>query len=690
MPAVLLISYSGSYGGAERVLLDWAEGLEADLWLACPAGPLADAALGRGVRVVPSRSGPLELRGGAATALRAALGLLRHGVAARGLARSLDPDLIVASGMRSGLAVLLGPGRRLGPDRRLGPNRRLGPGRRLGRDRRRAPVVLQHHDLLPGPTLGRWVRVAARRADLVIVPSQFVADDLGEPAVVVAPGVSIERFASVPAAARERDAPVVLVLGALVEWKRPRLALEVFALACRRHRDLRLRFVGAPLGADTTSLLALKTRAAALGVADAVEFAGSADDVAAEFSRAALLLHCADREPFGIAVAEALAAGRPAVVPAAGGVREIVDGTCAVMYAPGDANAAAEAVSQIVEDAAFGARLGAAGRERARQRFDRTVSVSAYARAVGPLLPAAAPRTTTPLALVTVTHNSEAELGTFLASARRHLPDAQVIVVDSASRDGSVALARSSPNVTVIALEANVGFGAASNAGLEAVDAPVTAFVNPDVEFVDGSLLTLAEEAARTDRTERLFAPLVLFPDGRRQDSVHPVPGSAADLVFSVVSPAALPGRLGAALAPWRAGHPRRVGWAIGCALLARTATFRRLGPFDASIFMYGEDLDLGLRAAEAGVPTWFWPAARIVHHGAHASARAFGGEPFDRLARGRHDVVTRRLGPARARWDDRAQALTFLTRIAARRVLGRAAERERRQLSAVRGLVRG
>ena len=242
----------------------------------------------------------------------------------------------------------------------------------------------------------------------------------------------------------------------------------------------------------------------------------------------------------------------------------------------------------------------------------------------------------------------------------------------------------------MIALAANVGFGAASNAGLEAVDAPVTAFVNPDVEFVDESLLALAAEAARTDRPERLLAPLVLFPDGRRQDSVHPTPGSAADLVFSVVSPAALPGRLGVALAPWRAGHPRRVGWAIGCALLARTDTFRRLGPFDASIFMYGEDLDLGLRAGEAGVPTWFWPAARVVHRGAHASARAFGGEPFDRLARGRHDVVARRLGPARARRDDRAQALTFLTRILARRALGRATERERRQLAAVRALVRG
>ena len=35
---------------------------------------------------------------------------------------------------------------------------------------------------------------------------------------------------------------------------------------------------------------------------------------------------------------------------------------------------------------------------------------------------------------------------------------------------------------------------------------------------------------------------------------------------------------------------------------------------------MYGEDLELGLRAARAGVETWFWPGARVVHHRAHSS----------------------------------------------------------------------
>jgi N-acetylglucosaminyl-diphospho-decaprenol L-rhamnosyltransferase len=115
----------------------------------------------------------------------------------------------------------------------------------------------------------------------------------------------------------------------------------------------------------------------------------------------------------------------------------------------------------------------------------------------------------------------------------------------------------------------------------------------------------------------------------------------------------------------------------------------RRLGPFDPEIFLYAEDLDLGLRAREADIETWFWPLARVVHHQSHATIKAFGGEPFERLARQRHDVVARRLGERAAARDDALQALTFANRVALKRLLGRPADREREQLAAVRRATR-
>ncbi len=666
MAIVLLTSYSGALGGAERVLIELAGALEGERYLACPPGPLADAGAASGLRVIPLRPRRLELRGDPRDRLLAPARLAGHGRELRRLVRDLDPDLVVACGTRSALALLLAPGART------------------------VPVVFQHNEMLPGPLLGQAVRAAARRADLVIVPSRAVAQELGgsASAVVVHPGVDVERFD--PGAPRAQP-PEVLVLGALVAVKRPELALETAAIARRTRPDLRLRFVGAPLGDGGGSPLSeLQARAAQPDLAGAVEFAGAVADPAADLIRASALLHGAEREAFGIAVLEALAAGRPAVVPAAGGAAEIVDDSCAIAYPPGDAAAAAAALLRLLEDPELAAEMGRHGRERARAHFSLAASRAGFAQAVGPVMRRRPVPGVTPdqLALITVTHNSARELAALLASVDRHLPGAHVVVVDSASDDDSVRLSRAwaGPRPpTVVALAENAGFGRASNRGIAKVGQPVSVLLNPDVELLDDSLLRLAEEALRRDRPERLLAPLVLSPDGTRQDSAHPLPGTAADLVNALIPPAALPGPAGTCLAPWRSRGPRRIGWAVGCAVLARTETLRRLGPFDEGIFMFGEDLDLGLRAAQAGVPTWFWPDARVLHHGAHSTAPAFGGEPFELLARARHEVVGRRLGARRARLDDLAQSLTFHSRIGLKGLLGRDTARERRQLAALR-----
>jgi N-acetylglucosaminyl-diphospho-decaprenol L-rhamnosyltransferase len=392
-------------------------------------------------------------------------------------------------------------------------------------------------------------------------------------------------------------------------------------------------------------------------------------------------------------VLEALAAGRPVVVPAAGGPDEIVDDSCAIRYPPGDARAAADALVRLVTDPELAATMGAAGRRRASERFDAAASRGRWAEAVGRVRRRrAAPATQ--LEVVTVTYNSASVIGALLESVERHLRGVRVVVVDNASFDGTAALAEASPVTRVIKLGENVGFGRACNRGVAEVQAEVTALLNPDVELLDDSLAALSGEALAGDRAhrreqeprhDRLLAPLVLGPDGSRQDSVHPAPGSAAELARALLPFTRLPARIAAPFAPWRSRSPRRAGWAIGCALVARTETLRRLGPFDERIFLYGEDLELGLRAADAGIETWFWPSARVLHHGAHATSAAFGEQPDELLARARRGAIGARRGPRQVLVDDIAQSVTFGARIVAKRALGRDAEREQRRLAALR-----
>jgi GT2 family glycosyltransferase/glycosyltransferase involved in cell wall biosynthesis len=625
------------------------------------------------VFALPERS--LELRG---QRLLAAARLAAHGREVRALTDALEPDLVVAWGMRSAIALW------------------------LARVSGRTPVIFAHNDFLPGPVIGALIRTAAGSADRVVVPSAAVAADLdpagrlSERIAVVHPAIEIESFASLngPPA----DPPEVLMLGALVGWKRPDLALETVAVARTRHPELRLRLVGTPLGGAAEKLSArLRQRAKQPDLMGAVEFVGPVDDPRPELSRATCLLHCAPREPYGLALVESLAAGRPVVAPEAAGPVEIVDPSCGILYPPGDAQAAAAGVLRLLDDPARAAAMGAQGRERAREHFDLRRARTRFATAIPPAgqgRPAGRRQAAQALALVTVTHNSSGELERLLDSVALHLPGSRVVVVDSASEDQSreVALRRRAGIATeLIALERNEGFGAGCNRGVAAVKEPVTALVNPDVELIDDSLLVLVEETLRPAGPERLLAPLVLSPDGSRQDTVHPRPGSAAELARSLFPPAVAVGWLGPALglAPWRSRRSRRVGWAVACALVGRTGTFARLGPFDERIFLYGEDLDLGLRARELGIRTWFCPRARVIHARAHATAPAFGGEPFELLARARHEVVARRLGPRYAWLDDAAQAVTFSSRRLLKRVLGREAERERQQLAALHAVRR-
>ena len=649
----LFVAYSGKSGGAGRFLVDVVTGLPGPAVVACPAGELANACRERGVPVVEIAERPLELRGGLSTRAGAGAALAGHAREIGRLVRAIGPPLVFTWGMRSALAA----------------------GGGLPRGRARPAWIARHHDFVPSPAIGAALRRALGRADAVVVNSRAVRDDLAlrRPVEVIPPGVDLNRFTPVPA---DRDG--VVWLGAIVDWKRPDLALEVLA----RTPGAALRLAGAPIDPDGGRILErLDARAARPDLAGRVELAGTVDPADA-LRTAQALLHTADREPFGIAIAEALASGVPVVAAAAAGPAEIVDESCGSLFPPGDADAAAAALADVLK---HGGELGAGARRRAEERFDLERARERFSELVErhSAAPARRERAGDGLALVTVTHDSSREVATLLASAARHLPDAQVVVVDSGSADDSVEVARAH-GAEVIALD-NVGYGRAANAGVEAAARPVTVVLNPDVELVDASLADVADELARGGGPGRLVVPAVVLPDGSRQDVAQHEPGTLPLLVSALVPPTVLPRRLRPALDPWRAGRPRRVGWPVGACIAARTETLRNLGPFDTDIFLYGEDLDLGLRAADAGIETWFWPDARVLHKRAHTTSRAFDGEPFKLLASRRREVIAARRGRRRARLDDAVQAVTFADRIALKALIRRDTTRERRQLAALR-----
>lgn len=278
---------------------------------------------------------------------------------------------------------------------------------------------------------------------------------------------------------------------------------------------------------------------------------------------------------------------------------------------------------------------------------------------------------------VVVTHNSEGEVPKLIASVDRHLADIlRIVFVDNASEDRTLeTIRRLSPQSQLLAFETNVGFGPATNAGVRAADTDVVALLNPDTVVADSSLARLAE-LAQSERA--LFGPRLLNVDGSPQISAFPAPASWELGLIACWPGALLPRPLRERCEPWRLDSRLAAGWLSAACLVACRDLLLELGPFDERLPLFGEDIDLCVRARAAGVACVFAPdVARIVHLGSRSSARAFADSGMTRKIEARRWVVRNRLGARRARYDLATEFVLHADRWLVKRALGRKAATE-------------
>lgn len=224
-----------------------------------------------------------------------------------------------------------------------------------------------------------------------------------------------------------------------------------------------------------------------------------------------------------------------------------------------------------------------------------------------------------------------------LAGAGRLAEDAEVIVVDDGDRgpdgDGTAgAVAATHPEIRMLATSGGEGFTAAANLGLGAASGELLLLLNSDTEVDSGALEALAAAFAADPRLGVAGARL-RYPDGRAQWSAGGEPG--APWLFGLASGLpALAGRL----AVWRrlkrpgagwtaqGGPPVAVGWVSGAALAMQRAVWEEVGPLDPRFRFYAQDLDLCLRAGDAGWRVAVVPGFTVLHHHGATIGRAAPG----------------------------------------------------------------
>ena len=230
-----------------------------------------------------------------------------------------------------------------------------------------------------------------------------------------------------------------------------------------------------------------------------------------------------------------------------------------------------------------------------------------------------------------------------------------VVVIDNASSDHSVEVARANRNTTVVANTRNVGFGVACNQGIaiaRAIGSEHVLFLNPDARLAPDALAAL-RNALETSPRHAIAGPDLRFPDGRPQPSRRRFPNLATLLVESTPL-------------QWRGGGidgspgwpliepiirryqcadladvPGTVDWISGACLLIRVTALAAVGGFDPAFFLYFEETDLAHRLRKSGWTCTYTPEARVFHHRSQSADQNIG-------ARDRHYYASKMTYAAR------------------------------------------
>lgn len=224
----------------------------------------------------------------------------------------------------------------------------------------------------------------------------------------------------------------------------------------------------------------------------------------------------------------------------------------------------------------------------------------------------------TAVSIVIVNFNTAEATAACVATLQDEPIDAEVVVVDNGSVDGSVELLRERfPDAVVVEAGANLGFAGGVNLGVSVATGDRILLLNPDTLVRRGSLAALLAFAERHPEY-RVYGGRTLRPDGRLDpSSCWGEPTWWSLVCFATGLSTVFRGSRvfdPESLGRWQRDTVREVPVITGCLLLISRADWELLGGMDERFFLYGEDADFSRRARRAGMRPVIVPDAVIVH----------------------------------------------------------------------------
>lgn len=235
------------------------------------------------------------------------------------------------------------------------------------------------------------------------------------------------------------------------------------------------------------------------------------------------------------------------------------------------------------------------------------------------------------LSVVTLNYNTPDLIDNLLNSIY-HQPSGykkqptEVIVLDNGSDLGCADVVKKYPEVRFIQNKVNTGFTGGNNTCYRFSRGEYILMLNSDIECTENALTNQLEAAEKYHGTA-ITSGALFFPDGTLQDSVFYLPtiwGAIKEYFlrikgsfFMYAGPQDKDTRVEAA--------------AMACFMIPRKI-LNRVGFLDERLFTYFEDVDFCRRCKKLGIPIYYTPKAKFLHHHGATSKRLKQGKAYELL----------------------------------------------------------
>jgi len=236
-------------------------------------------------------------------------------------------------------------------------------------------------------------RLVDRLSDKIVCVSKAVREQFAEVGVKSSKLVVVYDSFDGPWGGPSSDGPevgerpgesVVGCVGGIHPRKGHETLLRAFALVLRDFPRARLVIVG---GGKDDYVGALRVLAEKLGIAETTEFVGQAKEPGEYYKRFAVFALPSLAEAFGLVYGEAALCGVPAIGASDGGAGEIIeDGRTGFLVPPGDCEALAARIAELLRDPGLARRMGERARARVKRVFGKDALVESVVRVYDELL----------------------------------------------------------------------------------------------------------------------------------------------------------------------------------------------------------------------------------------------------------------------------------------------------------------